>query len=364
MTDQKYLHMLSDKNSNYEISVESSDIIKTVEIVEDPSFGKLFANNKSIFVFYYFNDNYSQITLSINSMESCRINIVQRDIPINQLRIAEKLGEFSEDLKILGLENYNSEYLPAYFYGLWTDKDMEILLNNKSLKIIIWTGQDIYFRNKYSKTNVDRVLHNLNKIKNLKNVKHIAISKFIANDLEKLKIPYTRIPFMGINFGMFKPVIKGNSIYVYTSPLNGIKYGENIYSQLIKQFNNINFIFTTNRVAYSALIKSKKQNIYNIQYYTKKQLIENIYPQCFIALRLTNHDGLSGTVQEMGCMGIKSVHNGDSPSSLPYTTYTDVCNHIENEMKTIGTMDIELSQQVKEYLNFDREIFNTKFYKF
>ncbi len=80
-------------------------------------------------------------------------------------------------------------------------------------------------------------------------------------------------------------------------------------------------------------------------------------------MRLTLHDGMAGSVQELGLMGIKSVHNGRGPSSLNYKTLEDICCHIDSERKTIGNFDKELANEVRKYLTLDANFYNTEFYQ-
>ena len=80
-------------------------------------------------------------------------------------------------------------------------------------------------------------------------------------------------------------------------------------------------------------------------------------------MRLTKHDGTAMSVQELGAMGIKSVFNGRTPSSLPWKTFDDVCNHIDNERKTIGEIDHQLSQKVKNYFNINDDFKQVSNYK-
>ena len=174
---------------------------------------------------------------------------------------------------------------------------------------------------------------------------------------------------MTIDINQFEPITKGKSIYVYTSPYMELYYGSNYYDQIVEKYKDINFVFACCKQAYDILL-SKKNGIskkylskYNIKYYEKDILINEIYPQCFVALRLTIHDGMAYTVQELGLMGIKSIHNGDSPSSLNYKNLDDICSHIDNELKTIGTCDSELANKVKKYLTLDKNFYNTCFYK-
>jgi len=88
----------------------------------------------------------------------------------------------------------------------------------------------------------------------------------------------------------------------------------------------------------------------------------SVYSKCFIGLRLVPHDGLGSTVQELGLMGIKCVHNGNSPSALNYKNIDDILKHIENEAKTIGLKDEELSKKVYNYLTIPDNFFNVSTY--
>ena len=52
-----------------------------------------------------------------------------------------------------------------------------------------------------------------------------------------------------------------------------------------------------------------------------------IYQNCFIGLRLTNHDGNANTVQEFQAMNIPIVHN-QSDYGLKWYNMEDVIQHI------------------------------------
>lgn len=172
------------------------------------------------------------------------------DIEINQIYIADHLKHFRDDIfkSHTNLVPYNNIYQPSYFYGIFSKKDCDIIENNKSL--IIWTGIDIDI-NIENKILNNRIKKNIERIRALTKVKHIAISKFIENNLIVKKIDYVRIPFMEIQLDKYEPVIKGNCIYVYTTPINGEKYGESIYSKLVEKYQNIRFIFTCSKDGYS-----------------------------------------------------------------------------------------------------------------
>lgn len=352
-----------EKNLNYEITVVSKEKILNASIKEDTEFGKI-KINKQKKIFYYYNWELEKITVITNSTGKCTITIKKKHITINQIYVAKHLSHFENEIRSqYNLAKYNNEYLPAIFFGILSEYDIKILKNNKSLKIIVWTGGDIYIDHE-NKNHVKRVSNNINIIKNIKRIKHVSISKFIENDLKKLGLSYINFPFSAINLCDYEPVIKGKCIYIYTSPFYPEKYGEELYSKIIDKYPNINFIITCNKESYAVMLehKDKIKSKYELKCYSKDELLKVIYPQCFLGLRLTNHDGLAGSVIELGAMGIKSIHNGYSPSSLNYTNFDDICNHIDNEIKTVGTCDVELSENIKKYVKADPNFFNTSYY--
>jgi hypothetical protein len=162
---------------------------------------------------------------------------------------------------------------------------------------------------------------------------------------------------MGIDFSKYKPVIKGKCIYIYTARYSKACYGYDLYMKIIEKYKDIEFIF-----AESTKHKHNLDNPQNIKHYSQDELIKDIYPRCFLGLRLTSHDGLSATVQELGLMGIKCIHNGESPSSINYNNFDDICRIIENEQQLIGTIDYDIADKVQKYLTIDPIIFNMDYY--
>lgn len=350
-----HLQKIDDSSSDKSMIETKKQII----ILEDDQFGSLIINANE---FNYYNGNLENITIvcyTDKDFPEYEINIEEQVVRIKQIYMNDILKiAFMEDMiKIHGLEPYHNDWEPAFFYGMMTENDVQMLQKNKSLKVIIWIGTDI---NMHGNINVKRARYQ--RIQQLSKVRHLAISSFIKNSLNSLSMPFKFVPFMGVNFDLYKPITKGPCIYLYTALCAESYYGYEIYSRLLEKYKDITFIITCCKYYYDQLIRDGKPLKYNIKCYDKEELINKIYPQCFLGLRLTNHDGLAGTVQELGLLGIKSIHNGESPSSLNYKTYDDVCVLIENEMKTIGTSDPVLAESVKKYLTVKSEFFNSDFY--
>ena len=351
---------------NYRVEVHSevnNEILLSVK--EDEHFGEfLIKNETTAFSLHYFNGDSKRITIICKALSPFRLEMIREDIKIEQLYMAEHLRqEFYEQVKkSTGLRDYENDYLPAIYYGIWSDDSINTLRKNKSLKIIVWSGGDINaadYREDYVR---ERILRNVSEIRELSKVVHVSKSPFIDKSLEGFGLPYIKRPFHLIDFDLFKPIKKGNSIYIYTAPTLESYYGFELYEKVVEKYKDINFIFACCKAGRDFIKATDYQSKYDLRYYEKEEQINEIYSRCFLCLRLTKHDGIANTVQELGLMGIKSVHNGSSPSSLNYKTLEDIYRHIDNERKTIGTCDGVLANEVKRYLTLDTNFYNTGFY--
>lgn len=225
---------------------------------------------------------------------------------------------------------------PMIFFGLYRQEEFNLVTRHQHKCLIIWGGTDaLKFRNKFE---LQPLLKNSNKFF------HIAQSKWISDDLKSLNFKNKCLPWYSLEKSKFKCSKKGDSIYIY---LPNRWYGASLFDALKKKLNGkYEFI-----IGGGNLGKEKK-----IPY----NKMPEIYSKCFIGLRLVPHDGLGSTVQELGLMGIKCVHNGNSPSALNYKNVDDIIKHIENEAKTIGFKDEELSNKVNEYLTIPDNFFKVK----
>jgi hypothetical protein len=274
---------------------------------------------------------------------------------IKQIRVSNTLSFFKEGImKKYNLVEYIDNNKPTFFFGVYTDTDLKALVNHTGMKIIIWAGTDI----NYSIN--DKVVPYIKQIKRMKNVHHISNSKFIRDDLLHFKIKHHVLPICGINPGNFKTIPKGKNVYIYTSATRPSIYGCYKYEKIIKMLPQFNFILATNRKNYDAAKKANKLDP-RIVCYSDKKIIQ-LYRQCFIGLRLTDHDGISYTVLELGLCGIKCVHNGSQPNSLKYANINDIIKHILNESKKRGTMTKTTHIQTKSWLNIKDQWKKTGYY--
>jgi hypothetical protein len=338
-----------------------------VSIEEDPEFGNILITKNSIQSFEYYNGNMKNITIvtsNFNKKYKYKIIVEKNNTKIEQIYMNKdlKITFFDDIINLYGLKEYHNPYAPAIFYGLMNNNDLLVLEKHKSLKVIVWIGGDINYTIRRTPNISKMIKNNIDRILKVKKIRHISISSFVRKSLIELNLPYRMVPFMGVNFDKYKPGPKGPCIYLYTSLSTEHYYGKTLYEKIMRKYSHIKFIVACCSISYNALLGYNKPLKYNIKFYNKEELINDIYPQCFLGLRLTDHDGLSGTVQELGLLGIKSIHNGCSPSALNYKTFEDICDHIDREIKTIGQIDFELADKVKEYLTIDQDFFTTNFH--
>ncbi|MHB1955319.1 MAG: hypothetical protein ACYCOU_16415, partial [Sulfobacillus sp.] len=75
---------------------------------------------------------------------------------------------------------------------------------------------------------------------------------------------------------------------------------------------------------------------------------------CFVGLRLTDFDGNSSNVLELGFRGIKCVHNNHwLPNCLGYRGIRDIVNHISQERAHIGTSDERTAEELRRRFSVD-----------
>ena len=282
-----------------------------------------------------------------------------------QLYVAEHLRQYYKNA-LLTSNNYTHGYFtelhdytePCVFYGMFSENDMLELCKVKNKKAIVWTGGDINIKNRGIPWIKQHIIDNINRINTLRNVKHISITSNINRSLDNVGLDYIEYPFMGINFNEFYPTKKGKSIYFYAGNCEeayGIKLFMEVYDLL--------------KFKYDFKITSCFKNINKIKYYLPniiheplnipRNKIYDLYKECFIGLRFTCHDGLSGSVQELGCMGIKTINNSvDSPSTIKYNDVTSIINIIHEEARTINTVDHRLAWKTKKFLTITTDLFN------
>ena len=214
-----------------------------------------------------------------------------------------------------GSANLVSDYprVACVFFGIYTDEDIEALYTHSchNIAYIIWGGEDANPLNTHSMATISEV-------SNIQNVIHLSISRCIYDSLKSCGINSIMIDFNLVDNNIFYPIDfssnGGRSIYVYNGFTSGREniYGSEIYVQVMNQIIDSNV-----KIIYSNTLDVPYENM------------RDIYKKCFIALRLTSHDGNANTVQECNSVGLPIVHNM-SHVGLKWKTKEDVLLHISN----------------------------------
>lgn len=230
--------------------------------------------------------------------------------------------------------NLKNEYdidKPCIFFGIYNGEDIKLIKNHNSYCMIIFGGSDILYEETFL------FLKNLN----MEKVVLISQSKWITDDLRRYGHQCYQVPWYSLDKSKFKPTKKGNKIYAYCPANNPTFYRLDIIEK-IKNATKYEIVIGDGSFDYSKM--------------------PEIYSQCFIGLRFPYHDGLASTVQELGLMGIKCVHKGETPSGVNYTTLDDIIDIINREAKNIGTIDYDLADKVDKFLTITSSFFKVNTY--
>lgn len=239
---------------------------------------------------------------------------------ISQGRLSDSLGRFPF-FKQWGIGPYNDPNKPAIFMGCYNPpEDFSTIMSHKALGVLIWGGTD-----------ADIITaEKLRRLKGKENIKHVALSGFIARDLNKAGIPHVRIP-LTIAPRVMEPFPLGDKVYCYAPKTSYKYYGGHVLDKVMKLLPDVEFIVTSPRD------------------YSKEKLLE-LYKKCFIGLRLTGHDGFPNTVAELGLRGRRCVFNDDVPTAIPWTDAESVVKIIENE-KRLTPGPQKVAQDMYDYLD-------------
>lgn len=226
---------------------------------------------------------------------------------------------------VYNLSKYTDSEKPLIIFGMYRQRDLDILLNHNSDITLVWQGCD----------GRDLTDEWAELIKS-KNVKHYAISHWISDSLTAKGIEHELVPISATKPKLsIKP--NGDAIYIYSSdlsPESGDYHGDYFIDE-IKQRTGLEVIRAT------------------INTYSKKDLFR-IYEKCFINLRLTKYDGCPNTNLEMGLMGRKSIFNGGIPHSIKWDNIDDICESIMKEYETRHEDNSQVAYDIQKYIQHDR----------
>jgi len=253
------------------------------------------------------------------------------------MRVRQIYSAFGWHLKGTLMEKYglipsHNMREPVLFFGCYGLKQMEKMLKwSQTAKVIVWwSGSDCPFFKKHPDI--------VEQLKSNSNITHIATVNFIEKDLQNMGLPYKKIPLFSHPIDAFKPSPLGDAIYIY-KPGSPIYCGWNVVDRIKKEFPTV------------PILEVRNHHVYN------QEQIKEIYRQSFLGIRLTRHDGLSHSVCELGLMGRKMIHNGDTPNSVNYDNHDDIMIKIENIVKQKYN-PYNLALKVHKYLDVGEDWLN------
>jgi len=252
---------------------------------------------------------------------------------IKQIQTSDGVIFFHAEMaKKYNLKEYSNIRKPVLFMGCYNDSDVKKITDHKGFVLLLWLGTDAM-----------RITPDKAKVLKKKNIHHIAQCDYIAKDLKKAGLKYSRIN-VAITNHKPNPQPLGDSVYFYYGRNNPEFYGLSRVVRLKEKYKDIKFIFGT--IGTFPIWK-----------------MPDIYKSSFIGLRLTPHDGLSETVLEMGMMGRRCVWNESFPGCYQWETDQDIINAIYKERESIGTTNHGLIKEIQEYMEQGNNWLNTKRYE-
>lgn len=219
------------------------------------------------------------------------------------------------------LAEYHDKSAPLVIFGMHRLHDsFKVYQDHKGGMVVVWCGSDGL---KLNKKRAEIVLSRY--------ATHYVMSKFLSDDLSKWSIPHDILPVCPTPSNI-ECHPRGDKIYFYYgTEAKKDFYGYPIAKEVEKR-TGLKVIFANN------------------QSFPREKLMD-VYKECFLALRLTRHDGLPNTVVEMGLMGRRSVYNGGTPQSIPWRNVEDICKNVMEEYENRHEPNDFISWDMKNYID-------------
>lgn len=259
-------------------------------------------------------------------------------------------------LRKYSLSHYQyNNYDPVIIFGCYGEKQISDAINIarfSPMVVICWAGGDIKILTELIRSDNPVRGFWVDVLRGFANIRHIAISKWICEDLDFLGLPYKYVPVTPMDYSMIEPCEMGESIYMYCPESN--IYTGGIYHKI------------KSRIPFN-IIEA------NYRTYYRNDLLK-IYEKCFLGLRFTDHDGLSNTVCEMGLMGRNIIHNGITPNSIHFdkNDINGIVDMIIQEYENRNQVEAYapdaiynyqvISGKMKNFLNIGDDFLNTEYY--
>ena len=228
-----------------------------------------------------------------------------------------------------GLGPYTDPTKPAIFFGCYRNEDVDIMGDHKALAVLVWGGSDL----------LTYICHPI-----VQKVRHVAGSSMLETKLLSQGIPHHRTNIVPVDLSPFKPTPLGDKIYAYAPEYRWGFYGGEIIDQLINK-------------GYEIMVARDPAKL-------SREELALVYKQAYIGLRLTQHDGGSATVLEMGMMGRRCVYYDDMPNAIPWKTVEDVEEALSlYHLHYLTPTPEQVAKDVERYTNVGTEWLTTEFWR-
>lgn len=270
----------------------------------------------------------------IQNLLQISIDVYFNNLGIKHVKVSKDIQFFEN--KIIdryNLLSYSDSAPSCLFFGVYTDKDCDQILNFNGKKYILWAGSDIDPRMPAVKAIVERVIN--------MDIEHFAVSESVHKRLLSFNITSTLINFSLVNINLYTSTklvnsLRSKCIYVYDGNKNNDIYNYDLCKALEEK------------------LKNKYQFIYRSTIDYGEHEMVDFYQTCFMGIRLCVNDGNANTVQEMGLLGLPVLHNSNIPNAVPWTDDLDyLCEKVNYIYDNFYDKKHIIAESVLHYINGD-----------
>lgn len=228
-------------------------------------------------------------------------------------------------MRRFGLKRYVDHNKPVVIFGCYTESDVRLIAAHRAPVLMAWLGGDFALFG-------DRTLWKRD------NIQHIAIGRWLEQDLQEHGLRYKRVNLTGSPLvDILKPEPLGTAVYTYLHEKRPEYYGASLVAELQKR------------------LEGEIEFIIHRGFTTPSAQMPDVYRKCFAGIRLVKHDGGGEAVIEMGLMGRRTVHNGDLPCSINWKTTDDIIDILREEQMCAGMIRTEMPIEVKDHIQMTDE---------
>ena len=247
-----------------------------------------------------------------------------------QSYISPALKDFKEGFnKKWNLVDYHNKHSPLVFFGMYGQQDVNVFLEHKGPKIVVWGGNDMH------EGQLNLVKNYVDKGK----AYTFAPPGEFSDTLNRYKIKHKICYIPNKDYSMFTPTPLGENIYIYMGrPDNPrpeyFKYNE-IVSPLVQ-------VFGKDRVKW--VIQNESSTL------PMSELIEKYYNDCFVFVKPHERGGAT-SMYDLAHMGRKTIGKGEVnlPNFIEYSDLNNLIELIVEEAKYIGKVREDVANGLKNH---------------